>query len=353
MNFEAYQNTLHRLLTHFCTKSLISDNLSSDYLTTLVAENIAASHELLDTLTLAKATDYFEIHTNPFSMRQYTEHQDHSYLSPLVDIYKIVKKELGPFVDGFYLHGSLATMDYVKGWSDVDTFVVLSRKTATSRDNLLQLRPILGKIHCLMKKIAPLQHHGVMVITAIDLKSYPENLLPLRVFERLKLMTGKGELISGHVRASTLDFEPLKNKLGLIVKAHEKGIFEHHAYSDEYLLSEYRNANNGMYQLKYYLEQFLLLPSLYLTAIGDGCYKKESFERVQNIFPAPTIEWIELISELREEWGKITGEDYEPNEIPTWVRRKIPSNYLATGAKAGRALLKHIEKVEKSGRDSE
>jgi hypothetical protein len=352
MNFEIYQNTLHKLLTHFSTRSITSENCLSNHLLALTAETMAVSYKLLDTLPTSIPNAYFEIPTNPFSIRQYEKHKDHSYLSPLADINEIVTNELTPFVDGFYLHGSLATMDYVKGWSDVDTFALLSKKTATSQKNLLQVRKVFKKIHDLMKTIAPLQHHGVLVTTAIDFKSYNESFLPLKVFKQMKLMTGKKQ-IKGQVKESPPDFTTLKNKLEFIIEANKKNCFEHHAYSDEYLLSEYRNAHNGMYQLKYYLEQFLLLPSLYLTAINKGCYKKDSFEKVQSIFPNVTIEWIDLISELRKEWGEAIGENYKPNEIPTWVRKNIPFDYFKAGANAAEALLEHIKKVEKTGCGSE
>jgi predicted nucleotidyltransferase len=353
MNFETYQNTLHKLLTHFSTRSITSENCLSNHLSALIAETMASSYKLLDALPTSVPTTHFEIQTNPFSIKQYEKHKDYSYLSPLADIYEIVKNELSPFVDGFYLHGSLATMDYVKGWSDVDTFAVLSRETVTSLSSLLKLRPIFYKIHDLMKTIAPLQHHGVLVTTAIDFKSYDESILPLKVFERMKLMAGKEQQIKGFVKKSRPDFTQLKNNLKFIIEANKKGRFEHHAYSDEYLLSEYRNARNGMYQLKYYLEQFLLLPSLYLTAINKGCYKKDSFAKVRSIFPNVTMEWIDLISELREEWGKAIGENYEPNEIPAWVRNKIPSDYFMAGANAAEALLEHIKVVEKTACVSE
>jgi len=353
MNFETHQNTLHKLLTHFFTRSITSENCLSNHLSALIAETLASSYKLLDTLSTSIPTAHFEIQTNSFSIRRYEQHKDYSYLSPLVEINEIAANELISFIDGFYLHGSLATMDYVKGWSDVDTFVVLSRETVTSSTSLLKLRQIFSTIHDLMKMIAPLQHHGVMVTTAIDFKSYDESFLPLKVFEQMKLMAGKKQQIKGLVKKSQPDFTLLKNRLKFIVEANKKGIFEHHAYSDEYLLCEYRNAHNGMYQFKYYLEQFLLIPSLYLTAINEGCYKKDSFAKIQPVFPKITIEWINLISELREEWGEAIGENYKPNEIPIWVRNKIPSDYFKAGAKAAEALLEHIKKVEQIGCGSE
>ena len=324
----------------------MSENLLSDHLTCLIAENIACSYELLDNLPTSEPTESFQIPTKSFSAEEYAKHKDGVYLSPLLQIYEVVKNELDSYIDAFYLHGSLATMDYVKGWSDIDTFMVLSKETVTNKSSLLKVRTILGKIHDLMKKISPLQHHGVMVSTAIDLKSYPESFLPLKVFEQMKIMVGKDKVISGYVKKATPDFELLESTLGFLIKTAEKGIFEHHAFDNEYLLAEYQNADNAMYQFKYYLEQFTLLPCLYLTAIRQSCYKKESFQKSQEIFSLVVLEWIGLISGLRKKWGQVTGENYTPNKIPTWVKDEIPPNYFEIGAKVAKNLLNHIEKTK-------
>lgn len=343
MNFGTYQKSLHRLLVHFCTKSIVSENRLSEYFTSLIAEQLAVSYKVLEGLPIIAPSVPIKIQTPPFLLKEYLKHKDHGYFSPLIAIYNIAENELNPFINGFYLHGSLATMDYVKGWSDVDTFVILSKATATNPDSLLKARLIFMKIQALMRKIDPLQHHGVIVTTAVDFKSYPEDILPLEVFRRMKMIYGRKAEMALGLRKDEMAFKHLKGLLEFVMEAGEKGVFESHAYNNEYLFSQYRNYQNGMYQLKYYLGQFLLLPSLYLTAIAENSYKKDSFEKVRSIFPKEVMEWIDLISDLRKKWGKKEGIKYLPNEIPSWVRKMVPQNYLEIGAYMAETLLKHIE----------
>ena len=46
---------------------------------------------------------------------------DLEYLKPLKELKEYANSNLKQYLSGFYLHGSLATKDYIKGWSDVDT----------------------------------------------------------------------------------------------------------------------------------------------------------------------------------------------------------------------------------------
>lgn len=345
MTFEQYQGPLHRILMHFCTRSIESENRLSEYLTKIVAEQLAASYQVLDGLSVTEAGTPVTITVPNFSVEEYQNHRDREYLAPLLEIYRIVREELAEFVDGFYIHGSLATLDYVKGWSDVDTLAILSKEAVTDSARLLRLREIFGKIHAAMRHIDPLQHHGVIVATAIDLKSYPEHILPLTVLARMKCMSETGMQVKLSVRALPAGFGHLKRLLEFIAEAGKAGVFEHHAYGDEYLLAEYKNADNAMYQFKYYVGQFLLIPSLYLTAVGNSVYKKESFELVREIFPKAVMAWIDLISAVRAKWGEKEGTAYVPNKIPEWVRAMIPTDYFKRGAEVAVSLLDHIEQM--------
>ena len=345
MTFESYQNTLHKLLTHFCTSSIESDNLLSGYLTDLIAEELACGHIILDELPVSLPIEDMNISIPSLSVQEYEKHRDHQYLAPLKKIVKLIERELSPFIDGFYLHGSLSTLDYIKGWSDVDTYMILSKKTVTDKRNLLEARKILEQVHGLMKEIDHLQHHGVILATTIDLKSYPEHFLPLSVFERMKKMYGSLDSIKVGVRKFPLGFDHL-SVLNFIIRTNEKGIFEHHAYKNEYLLAHYENEENGMYQLKYYLGQFTLIPCLYLTAIGQSIYKKESFDQVRSIFPEETMYWIDKVSLLRETWGDCYDPYDKSNKIPTFVKNIIPDNYFEEGAKVSQLLLNFINEEE-------
>ena len=219
MTFEQYQVPLHKMLTHFCTKSIQSENRLSDYVTSVVAEQLAASYTVLDGLSVDGIGSSVVVDIPKFSIQEYRSHLDYQYLAPLLDIYAFVNDKLSSFIDGFYLHGSLATMDYIKGWSDVDTFVILSLNTVTDAKKLLQVRSIFSKIHQAMKRIDSLQHHGVILATGVDLKSYSEYILPVKVFERMKCMSGSGNKTELKVRTLPTGFDYLTRFLAFLIEA--------------------------------------------------------------------------------------------------------------------------------------
>ena len=61
-----------------------------------------------------------------FDIKNYKK-SDFEYLRPLDELKDYAEKKLKGNALGFYLHGSLATKDYIKGWSDVDTTIIISK----------------------------------------------------------------------------------------------------------------------------------------------------------------------------------------------------------------------------------
>ena len=80
-----------------------------------------------------------------------------------------------------YLHGSLSTMDYVKGVSDFDTFGILRKEVVCSSESLLKIRKDIQKIWSFLYKIDPLQHHGINLISEQDMNFYPQHFFPLNL----------------------------------------------------------------------------------------------------------------------------------------------------------------------------
>ena len=77
-----------------------------------------------------------------------------------------------------FAHGSLGSGDSIDGYSDADFLVVLRRETVCSEEGLFELlwrvSRLLGDILC----YDPLQHHGLFVLTELDLGSYPVEYFP-------------------------------------------------------------------------------------------------------------------------------------------------------------------------------
>lgn len=106
---------------------------------------------------------------------------DKIYLKPIDEIHKFLKYEkLNKYFKYFLIHGSLADKKYIKGWSDVDTFVVIKDSILKSNKQLLHLKKKIKLLYKFFFQICPLQHHGLIIFTESDLENYSNNYLPYK-----------------------------------------------------------------------------------------------------------------------------------------------------------------------------
>ena len=211
---------------------------------------------------------------------------DFGYVKALGELKDYANKNLRQHLSGFYLHGSLSTKDYIKGWSDVDTLSVVSRETIEDPDALLALRDKLYFTKHFCYRIDPLQHHGSTVISDYDLSSYCQAYFPVKIFEYSKSFF-KDDTIS---RFNARDFssEALKN-LFWFVNYFRKLKIE-------------KRARLGSYDSKTLLHSITLFPTLYLQAKGILTYKKFSFGIAKKEFKKSDWEVIEKASSIRSDW---------------------------------------------------
>ena len=111
---------------------------------------------------------------------------DLRYLRPLKKLKDYANNNLKQHLSGFYLHGSLATRDYIKGWSDIDTLAIVSKETIENPKHLLKLRKRMYHMRYFFYKIDPLQHHGSIVVSEYDLSNYCQPYFPIPVFNYAK-----------------------------------------------------------------------------------------------------------------------------------------------------------------------
>jgi len=211
---------------------------------------------------------------------------DLNYLKPLNELKDYANKNLKQHLSGFYLHGSLSTRDYMKGWSDVDTLSVISRKAIDDPDALLSLRDRLYFIRHFFYKIDPLQHHGSAVISEYDLGNYCQAYFPIKIFEYSKSFF-KDDAISKLV-VRDFSSEALKN-LFWFVNYFRKLKIE-------------KRFRLGSYESKALLHSITLFPTLYLQSKGILTYKKFSFGIAKRDFIKSDWEVIEKASSIRSNW---------------------------------------------------
>lgn len=228
-------------------------------------------------------------------------------LRAVADLATYVRTELAPYLLGFYLHGSLSTLDYTP-FSDLDDLLILRRETVLEAERLAECARRCVEAARFLYEHDPLQHHGHFVLTELDLVRYPPAHLPPEVLPYATVIAGPMEI-------------PLAAQDG-------SAGFRRAARHLAERLTRTRPPRN-LWELKDLLARVMLLPALYLSALGQPCYKKFAFERARASFDGS---WraVEVASVLREAWS------YRPS-----VRERI-LGYLALERLSHPALFQRL-----------
>lgn len=214
------------------------------------------------------------------------------------------------FVHAFILHGSYASQDFISGWSDLDTMVVLKDRTFDSVADLLKVKEVFLKIGLLCYWIDPLAHHQLSFITEFDLGYYPQSFLPLPSYERGILLLGQRQIcfaIRNDVSESSVILEKFTERFRRKVRD--------------------KNWSRTQYDWKNDLAHAFLLPSLMLQAKGVYVYKKESFVKFQQLFADCDIGPLNRATVIMKNWRVSNFVKYLPvgliMSLPYGVSGKI------------------------------
>ena len=238
-----------------------------------------------------------------FSLKEYDK-KDHGYLQPVKGLQEYAGKKLADDVKGCYLHGSLATNDFVKGWSDCDTLLVIGKEALHDPRRLLALRRKIFLMRRFFFRIDPLQHHGSMIVPEHDLEWYSSAYFPLPLFSYAKALTEDSVLSIGRREMGPEQYA----KLFWFVQRFRG-------------MREEKVDALGSYDAKNFLHLIALFPSLYLQAKDVLVYKKFSFSMAKKDFGEELWEPIETMSSIRERWQPFP-------ELP-FVRLKARANPVA------------------------
>ena len=325
MDTHAFQDKLRNLLAWFLdVRSGLLDKEGAHRVREM-ADHIACDYRQLGVSRIH--TKKIVKISKPVSKEYFT--RDRKYREPLKKLYARVNGDLGKYITHFYLHGSLATEDYKKGWSDLDTFMVIKKEVVRDPRKLMELRKICFSAWQLFLKITPLQHHGFLIATEFDLESYPSHVMPPEVFdEALSMKGGQSPLRLSLRKEHNRALELLRHRLRLAESSLKTGIFKYHPKDGVYLLSGFRNADNNMHQLMSFLGNGANAPIYFLNALGQSCYKRDSFQRAKPYFSKRGWNLIDKATKIRGLWPEKEGLRYRGNKIPFWVQKILGKNYF-------------------------
>ena len=140
--------------------------------------------------------------------------------------------------DIFFIHGSISSLDYVEGWSDLDTFAVVNKDLVQSASGLRKLREAIREINQISTQICSLQHHGVNIHTPYEIAYYDESNLPSEIFSEFKVLSKRVDHIEIYPQESENNSKKrIKNVLSFLIQAHQEGIMKTHGFNQKYLAS--------------------------------------------------------------------------------------------------------------------
>lgn len=337
-SLESLQTSLRQMLTWFLSPKSLGLEHDGEHAVRMVANHLAEGYNILNNNLDDEPTT--EVQIAAFERSDYQKH-DASYLAPIVHLGERVNSEISEHVSDFMIHGSIATLDYSRGWSDFDTFVIISKGTALNSKSLTAIRSKLLDAYSFLTAVDPLQHHGFIVCTEIDLARYYEDTMPLAVFRKAKSYLGARTLHLNPVKHIDRERGILASRAQFFRDAGELGVMKHHAYEGTYLQSHYRNAENGLFQLKYLLGIAAIAPCYYRDAIGQPAYKKDAIALVGPLLSESSRSFLESTTRIRGEWPNRQDFPYEGNKIPDWFQQFIDPDYIVNLGK----LLTELENL--------
>lgn len=230
--------------------------------------------------------------------------------STIVFLQNQIKKKLSQQLDFFLIQGSYATADYIKQWSDLDTFIILNKEVFNKIDQLAYTQKELQKLSLLCYKINPLAHHTFFVLPEFILKNYSNQFLPIPVLKKSVALFKKGNLSLNFIDNKLANFYALRFSVN---RLREKVIDE--KYSE------------NIFKYEDDIASILILPTFMMQMKGKPIYKKFSFEKIKSVFPDFDSSFIDLASNKRKNWQLFNWLDFYPN----WLFNLLPgcfNNYL-------------------------
>jgi len=219
---------------------------------------------------------------------------------------------------GFYLHGSLSTLDYIKGWSDADTLMIIKKDVVKDPKKILKLRKSTIKIVKNLFKIDQHHLHGCFVIPEEETHFFPETFFPLEILKYSTCIYGSSNLIF-KVRN---DQEESRNLF--------KGFLK---YFEDALST---NPRNVMEWKKFY-HMLLMLPTIYFQTKGQRMYKKLSFDLIRKEFSQEQLSPIIEVTWIMNNWPVYKS-----------IKNRFPSPFITPAITKNKKLFKHIERLNSS-----
>jgi hypothetical protein len=192
-------------------------------------------------------------------------------------------RHLTNYFSSLYLIGSLSSLDFSPGLSDMDTLLIIKRNTLFKPKILKRARNAVLSSLPFFYWVDPLQHHGHLVISEVDLKWYPQTFFPLALLE-------EGIPLEGS--AKSLQYSDRDCRFERFGKAWigTSNFMENNKKVDRW---------KDPYQLKMHLQVAQLLPVLLNQVLGIYLGKPEAFSNLKPHYSKNAWQLLEQSTRMR------------------------------------------------------
>ena len=239
------------------------------------------------------------------------------------------------------IHGSYSSDDYSIGWSDLDALVIIKNDVFNDCHKLIKARELVMQCISELRIIDPLCHHEFQIIPEECLRDFQTNWLPISVIKKSKSILSTDITIKSSDRTAN-SVDAIRSFSETLQAACDTGYLDHHPWKGEYLLDNYDNYQNGMYQLKYLLSVVVLMPALYFTAKGRSMTKPEAIEMAKKEMPFIDYEILDKATEIRLKWSIQESHPYIGNGIPKWLINDLGYDYFGRSYKFVYSILDNL-----------
>ncbi len=242
------------------------------------------------------------------------------------DIVVRIRESLDPIKQDLtlaLLHGSLASDDFILGYSDIDISLWIDKAICLDPERLLDFRNRLVRCSHSVYTADYVQHHEYFVASGFNLESRDGIMFPD------VLMDEGVSLFSKH----NIESAARNNQTQLLEQALEKNLNR--------IESGLQNKRfNNWYQVKCLLSHISITPTLYYQAKNLRLNKKQAVETMCREYPQETLA-LKLTTHLRKKWpdhgyncpGRLYRASLKinPNLIRILVGMRLPTpGYIKT-----------------------
>ena len=285
------------------------------------------------------------IYTKKINWEKFVNSKDKKFKKSFKEIFDFLyKKNIKNYNKFFLIHGSISSNDYIKRWSDLDTFVVLHEEVLFNEKKIIELRKILKVFYKKLIKICRFQHHGLIIYTEKDLQNYLNGFLPMEALEKnLDILQNSKIQVNILKKNKNLSLISLKERLKYLKNGIKTGSYKHHSFKGKNLEIPIKIGKNQMYQLFCHIGYILNIPILFFDSTNRSIHKKKSFKKFYEEVKDDQIKnLIKKSEQLRCKWQNNKFPNY--NSISKWVVEIIGKNYMSESYVVVKKIINIINK---------